>query len=165
MIISYQNIKTELKKLKGKKTLIGGCFDVFHYGHLDFIKKSAAVSDHLIIALEPDEFIIKTKKRSPVHTQDQRAEILQALRYTSVVIKLPLMQGYQDYLELTLKVRPDFIAVSEGDPQIVNKMKQAKKAGAELIVVNKIIKPFSTSYIIKSYENLYRNRDTSDSEG
>ena len=163
MIISYQNIETELKKLKGKKTLIGGCFDVFHYGHLDFIKKSAAVSRHLIIALEPDEFIIKIKKRSPVHTQDQRAEILDALLYTSVVVKLPIMQGYKDYLKLTLKIKPDFIAATEGDPQIVNKKKQAEKAGAKLVVVNKIIKPFSTSYIIKSYENLYRNRDTSKS--
>ncbi len=160
MIINYSDLEKIIPKFKDKtKVLVGGCFDLLHYGHFLFLKKSKKLGDVLIVALEPDEFIILKKKRKPVHTLDQRAEILNAMKFVNLVIKLPLMKGYKDYFELVKKVSPQYIAITKGDPQKKNKQKQAKKIGAELKEVVKRIKPFSTSYILKNAA-LYWNRSS-----
>lgn len=160
MIIDYSQVENIIHKFEAKtKVLVGGCFDVFHYGHLIFLKKAKELGDVLIIALESDDFILKHKKRKPVHNIEQRAEILDSLKFIDIVIKLPLMKGYKDYLELVKKISPQFIAITEGDPQKQNKEKQAKIVGAKVITVTKKIKPYSTSFILKNAP-FYWNRST-----
>ncbi len=34
--------------------LVGGCFDILHFGHIEFLKKAREAGDYLIVALEPD---------------------------------------------------------------------------------------------------------------
>ena len=63
----------------GTKTLVGGCFDLLHFGHLSFLKAAKELADILIICLEPDTTIQRMKKAAPIHTQKQRAEILAEL--------------------------------------------------------------------------------------
>ncbi len=143
--------KKILRYLVGKKTvLIGGCFDIFHYGHLIFLKKAREQGDFLIVALESDQFIRKYKKRNPVHDQEQRAEILSAVRYVGYVIKLPLLTSDDEYFELVKMVRPSVIAVTEQDSQIENKKKQAAYVKAKLKIVSNLIPKFSTQKIIKT---------------
>src|SRR6266403_2209747 len=52
-----------------KIVLVGGCFDIIHFGHIQFLQKAKEAGDYLIVALEPDERIINYKKRTPIHTQ------------------------------------------------------------------------------------------------
>ncbi|GIW62391.1 MAG: glycerol-3-phosphate cytidylyltransferase [Patescibacteria group bacterium] len=148
MILDYNNCQLTLNKINKTKTLIGGCFDLIHYGHLDFIRQSAKIADILIIALEPDETIIN-KKRKPVHKQQQRAELLDCLKYVDFVIKLPVLRGFDQYLQMVKKIRPNYIAVSENDHRLPNKRKQAELVNAELIIINYKFR-FSTSDIINS---------------
>ncbi len=133
-----------------KKVLVGGCFDLLHFGHFTFLKKAAAAGDKLIIALEPDEFIKKKKKRKPIHNQQQRAEILKSLRFVDEVILLPFFKKDDDYFQLIEKIRPDIVAVTAGDPHIKNKIEQAKKIGATVKVVTPLLKGYSTNEIIFS---------------
>ena len=133
-----------------KKVLVGGCFDLLHFGHFTFLKKAAAAGDRLIIALEPDEFIKKKKKRKPIHNQQQRAEILKSLRFVDEVILLPFFKKDADYFQLIEKIRPDIVAVTAGDPYIKNKIEQAKKIGATVKVVTPLLKGYSTNAIIFS---------------
>jgi len=130
-----------------KKVLVGGCFDLIHFGHLQFLEKARALGDYLVVALEPDEFIRKHKQREPIHTQSQRARILRALRMVDEVIELPLLT-HDKYFELVRVVRPQLIAVTEGDPQLANKQQQALSIGAKVIEVTPIIKNLSTKKII-----------------
>ncbi len=149
MILDYSEIEKNLRKFENKtKVLVGGCFDILHFGHLKFIQKAKELGDILIVALEPDEFIIQKKGRRPVHNVEQRAEILNSLKPVDVVIKLPLLKGYKDYLELTKKVRPQFIAATKGDPKRENKKKMAKELGAKYKEVIDLIRSFSTSSIL-----------------
>ena len=41
--------------------LIGGCFDVLHYGHVTFFKEAKELGKHLVIALESDNAIVASK--------------------------------------------------------------------------------------------------------
>src|SRR6476620_9605469 len=42
-----------------KIVLVGGCFDVLHYGHVEFLKNAKSQGHILVVALEPDEKISK----------------------------------------------------------------------------------------------------------
>jgi FAD synthetase len=135
---------------KDKKiVLVGGCFDIIHFGHIQFLEKAKQAGDYLIVALEPDERIINHKHRTPTHTQTERAYNLLALRHVDHVILLPVLNGFQDYLELVQTIKPHVIAITSNDPQLPNKQKQADAAGAQLIMVTDLIGSFSSSNIYK----------------
>jgi len=136
---------------KNKKILVGGCFDLLHYGHLQFLERARALGDYLVVALESDEFIKTHKQREPIHTQDQRAKILRGLRVVDQVIELPYLQTYEDYFTLVKQIQPQVIAVTAGDPQLANKQKQAAAIGAEVIEVTALVENLSTKAIIAKF--------------
>lgn len=150
-IITLSQFK-KLKKEFDKKNvvLVGGCFDLFHYGHLFFLKKAKESGNFLIVALESDKFIKKVKKRNPIHNQQQRAEILSQMQVVDLVIKLPFLAKDEDYFSLVKLIKPKIIAVCENDPQMKNKLKQAKTINAQLKVVCPLITNFSSSKILKT---------------
>lgn len=129
--------------------LVGGCFDIIHFGHTQFLEKAKQAGDYLIVALEPDERIIRYKKRMPTHTQDERAHNLLALRHVDHIIMLPLLNGFHDYCELVQTIKPHIIAITSNDPQLSNKQKQADTIGAQLVIVTDMIGNFSSSTILK----------------
>ena len=134
-----------------KIVLVGGCFDLIHFGHLQFLKKAKAFGDYLVIMLESDEFIRRHKKREPIHNQKQRAEILLSLKFVDQVINLPYLSCYDDYLKVVESIKPQIIAITHLDPQKTNKEKQAKTVGAKVKTVTARINYLSTSKIIQAF--------------
>jgi len=148
VIWRYNQIQ-DLKKTIGNKriVLVGGCFDILHYGHLVFLQKAKAEGDILIVALESDQFINEIKKRQSIHDQLQRAEILNALEIVDAVITLPYFTTSEQYMELVINLKPQVIAVTSGDTQLENKKKQAEAVGATVKVVSPLLSEFSTTSI------------------
>jgi D-beta-D-heptose 7-phosphate kinase/D-beta-D-heptose 1-phosphate adenosyltransferase len=75
--------------LEEKKTLVftNGCFDVLHVGHIRYLKEAAALGDALMIGLNSDVSVRKLKGEGrPVNSQDERAEMLLALRWVDYVV-------------------------------------------------------------------------------
>lgn len=132
--------------------LVGGCFDVLHYGHVRFLEEAKKQGGYLIIALESDTSITKWKKRAPIHDMAKRAHNLASLRAVDEIILLPPLQGYDDYLSLVKSIHPKVIAMTDGDPQMDNKRKQGVAVGAKVVVVTTRIEPFSSSKIIQSLQ-------------
>lgn len=131
------------------KVLVGGCFDLLHYGHVRFLEEAKKLGDRLVVALESDENVRRMKGEGrPIHTQKQRKTMLEALSCVDEVMALPPMNSHQDYYDLVTRVHPQIIVITEGDPLEKNKREQAVKAGAELIVIPKIPTP-STSQLAK----------------
>lgn len=143
--------------IRGKKTiLVGGCFDIFHFGHLIFLEKAKREGDFLVVALESDKFIKKRKNRIPVHNQMQRAEILAALEIVDYVVCLPFLSTDSDYSDFVKAIKPFLVAVSENDKNLNKKIKQAQEIGALLKVVTPYIIPFASSKI-HDYESFFSN--------
>lgn len=137
----------------GKKTstvvLVGGCFDILHYGHISFLKSAKKLGDSLVVALESDENVKRRKGPTrPIHSQKQRKEILESIRFVDTVIALPTMEKDADYLALVQKIRPSIIAITEGDEYKSHKEKQAGTVGATVIEIPKI-HTHSTSGLVK----------------
>lgn len=139
----------EAAQIKGKLVLAGGCFDVLHPGHVVFLEKAKKVGDHLLVLLESDKKIKKLKGEGrPVHAQKERVLSLSALESVDFIVCLPFMEKDFEYDELILKIKPDIIAATKGDKGIEHKKRIAKKIGAKLVYVTKIIGQYSTSKIL-----------------
>lgn len=155
-IISLSEAAQTFQNRTGGTVLVGGCYDILHFGHIDFLKKSKAAGEYLVVALESDDFIIRSKSRAPVHTQHQRAQILASLESVDAVIMLPLMNGHEDYRRLVEAVRPEIIAVTKGDPNYIYKKKHADAVGAKLQEVCELNAAFSSTQIL-TYANILRD--------
>lgn len=129
--------------------LVGGCFDILHYGHIYFLKKAKALGDYLIVALESDQNITRMKgKKRPIHGQKERKEMLESLSFVDQVIILADKMNDQDYLKFVKIISPQIIAATTGDPILAKKQKQAEVVKAKLVKIPKITSP-STSQIAK----------------
>jgi glycerol-3-phosphate cytidylyltransferase len=84
---SFKNIKAKLPEQKKYNRLYtSGCFDIFHHGHLNIIKRSKALCDHLVVGVSTDELILKEKGRLPIIPFDERISILEALNEVDEVV-------------------------------------------------------------------------------
>jgi len=136
-----------------KVVLVGGCFDVLHPGHVIFLEKAKKEGDKLVVLLESDERVKKLKGvKRPVHSQTERARVLSALKSVDHVILLPILNKEEEYDEIVQKIKPDIIAVTRGDPNTNYHKRSAKKVGAKIKYVTKIVGNHSTSRILN--ENL-----------
>lgn len=129
--------------------LVGGCFDILHYGHIYFLRKAKTYGDYLVVFIESDKNIRKLKGNGrPIHNQDQRKEILESLKFVDKVIILKDKITDSDYLEFVSNIKPSVIATTKGDPMLGKKSAQAKVVGAKVVMIPKI-KYLSTSKILR----------------
>lgn len=92
-MISYE-LEQELNKAREDGKTIGlvqGSWDLFHVGHLKYIKKAMRRCDFLVIGLDGDEKIRKRKGPSrPIIPEEERYELLKELGLAdAIVIKGP----------------------------------------------------------------------------
>lgn len=149
-IVNLQGLKTVFpRENKGKIVLTGGCFDILHIGHVRFLSEAKRMGDYLVVLLESDKKVKKLKgKNRPVFVQKERAEMLSALENVDLIVLLPTIEKDSDYLNLVSKIKPDIIAVTENDPLIEKKRRQAKRIRGELKVVS-LRETVSTSKLAK----------------
>lgn len=76
-----------------KTVLTFGTFDVFHVGHLRILQRAAEFGDRLVVGVSTDQLNQSKKGRLPVYSQQERMEIVAALRCVDHVF-------YEESLEL-----------------------------------------------------------------
>ncbi|MDP3988556.1 MAG: adenylyltransferase/cytidyltransferase family protein [Candidatus Levybacteria bacterium] len=151
-ILSIEKAIEISRKLKhqGKTVVLaGGCFDILHIGHIEFLKKAKEYGDFLFLLLESDETCQSKGKKRPINTQKDRAIILSALESVDYVIKLPPLRSDKDYQDLIISLKPDTIATTKGDLYKHIKERQAKLINAKVVEVIGKISNKSTTNLIK----------------
>ncbi|HWR44307.1 D-glycero-beta-D-manno-heptose 1-phosphate adenylyltransferase [Sporomusa sp.] len=75
-------------KAAGKTVVFtNGCFDILHAGHVRYLNGARAMGDCLIVGLNSDDSVRSLKGPTrPVNSQDDRAEVLAALRAVDYVV-------------------------------------------------------------------------------
>lgn len=75
------------EKARGKKiVLANGCFDLFHVGHIRYLRAARAKGDVLVVALNSDSSVRRLKgKDRPILPQKERAEILASFSFVDYV--------------------------------------------------------------------------------
>ena len=91
-----------------KKVLTVGVFDYFHLGHLRLFKNAKMLGDYLIVAVQEEDSILKTKPNANIlYTTEQRIELVEALRVVDEVIT------YRDVDQIIPNVEFDVFAIGE----------------------------------------------------
>jgi len=98
----------DLKKSSTKKiVLAGGVFDIIHPGHIHTLNAAKALGGVLVVAIATDKTAEKMKKRSPLHNQELRRELVSSLSMVDKAIV-----GHEDDIFQTVKeVKPNIIVL------------------------------------------------------
>jgi cytidyltransferase-like protein len=98
---------TELGRSSLRVVLAGGVFDIIHPGHIHTLNAAKALGDVLIVVVATDNTAIKMKKRQPLHSKEQRQELVNSL----VMVDLCLVGQEDDIFKTVNLVRPQIIAL------------------------------------------------------
>lgn len=63
-----------------------GVYDMFHVGHLNMIKHAKERCDFLIVGVHSDEIVKSYKHRKTVINENDRREIVEAIRYVDKAV-------------------------------------------------------------------------------
>ena len=85
----------------------GGTFDLFHAGHVQFLKRCSELGS-VVVSLNTDEFIQEYKGKPPVLSYADRRDVLLACRYVDEVI--PNSGGPDSRIDIE-GVMPDLIVI------------------------------------------------------
>jgi len=74
-------------RAEGKSLVFtNGVFDLLHVGHVRYLAEARALGDALVVAINSDRTVRELKgDRRPIVNEDERAEILAALRHVDYV--------------------------------------------------------------------------------
>ena len=88
-ILSKDELLAERARLRdaGRKLVFtNGVFDILHVGHVRYLEQARALGDALVVAINSDASVRELKGAGrPLINQDERAEILAALRSVNYV--------------------------------------------------------------------------------
>lgn len=82
-----------------KSVITFGTFDVFHVGHLRILERAAGYGDRLIVGISTDKLNYTKKGRYPVFRQEERAEIVRALRWVDSVFWEESLELKREYIQ------------------------------------------------------------------
>jgi len=98
---------TEIGRNSLHVVLAGGVFDIIHPGHIYTLNAAKALGDVLVVVVATDNTSEKMKKRRPLHTQEQRQELVNSLS----MVDLCLVGQEDDIFKTVNRVRPQIIAL------------------------------------------------------
>ena len=126
-----------------------GCFDILHFGHIDYLFKASKLGDKLIVGLNSDKSIQRIKgENRPIQNESSRASILAAISCVDAVV---LLRRYPK--KLIEIIQPNTL-VKGAD------YKSEDIVGSDFVIANggsvetiPFLKGYSTSHIINSIKN------------
>lgn len=118
--------------------LTGGVFDVIHIGHVVTLTEAKKHGDVLVVAVAMDEHIRK-KGRAPVHPQEYRRMLVEALKPVDAAIS-----GFDNPGRMLDFVQPDVIVYGYDQKEFM------RPEGVEIVKLEKMIDDtkFKTGKII-----------------
>jgi glycerol-3-phosphate cytidylyltransferase len=87
----------------------GGTFDLFHFGHVEFLKKCKMLGDKVIVALNTDEFVSQYKSK-PIMSYRERKKSLLYCQYVDEVV---MNESGADSKPTILSIKPQIIAIGD----------------------------------------------------
>ncbi|MCP4606569.1 MAG: adenylyltransferase/cytidyltransferase family protein [Proteobacteria bacterium] len=93
-----------------KKIITFGTFDVLHIGHVRILERARKLGDYLIVGVSSDRLNKEKKNRYPVYPENERLEIVKAIKYVDEV-----------FVEESLEMKGKYIKQYDADVLIMGK--------------------------------------------
>lgn len=121
-----------------KKYKIGyttGVFDMFHIGHLNILKRAKEQCEYLIVGVTTDELCYKRKQKYPIICENDRMEIVSAIKYVDRVVP----QSDMDKIKPVKEYGIDAVFVGsdwKGTPSWIEYEKAFAKEGCTVVYLD-----------------------------
>ncbi|MDO5548121.1 MAG: adenylyltransferase/cytidyltransferase family protein [Eubacteriales bacterium] len=118
-----------------KKYKIGytqGVYDMFHVGHLRLINHAKEQCDYLIVGVNSDDLVQDYKKKKPVISEDDRAEIVRNIKAVDECVIVSTL----DKVEVLQKFRYDAVFIGDdwkGKPRWVQTQKDLAEYHVDVV--------------------------------
>ena len=90
--------------------------DLFHFGHLELLRRCKGLGDFLVVGVIKDEEVLKYKNRLPVIPFKQRLEIIKQVKFVDKVLPQDDRDGSKNLIKLG---KVDFLV--RGDDAVLSK--------------------------------------------
>lgn len=133
------------QKEDGKSfAMVSGCFDLFHRDHLTFLNFAKKQADYVIVTLENDKTIARTKgEHRPVMKYPDRVELLRGIRPVDLITTIDDVYHFDDdeaqrmYQEVRKKLGVEvLISNKAADRYWQLKKKSAEELGIKFAALN-----------------------------
>lgn len=141
-------------RLQGKRIAwTNGCFDIIHAGHVDYLERSKAYGDLLIVGLNSDASVKQLKgELRPIFSERDRAKVLCALSAVDLVI----IFSEKSPIKIIEHLKPDFYI--KGGDYTIDTIDQAERKVIESyggqIVLLPMVAGVSSSIIVEKIKKL-----------
>lgn len=151
-----QLVKTE--KNAGRKVgLVTGCFDVLHFGHVEFLRRAKKKTDFLVVGVENDATVGNWKGEGrPVNRLKWRLEMLAEMVSVDLVFPIEIVFGKdglertrEGYEKIYSQIGPDWLVTNLGADRFWREKKKiAARLGIRFYGQRKV-KPVSSTEILE----------------
>jgi len=81
---------------RSRIVFVTGVFDLFHYGHVNFLKRARQFGDTLWCGVHTDDAALKYKKRLPIMSIGERCAVLERCDLIDLIITIPTMSEFRE---------------------------------------------------------------------
>jgi len=141
----------DFKKSSTKKTVLaGGVLDIIQPGQIHTLNAAKALGGVLVVAIATDKTAEKMKKRSPLHNQELRRELVSCLSMVDKAIV-----GHEDDIFQSVKeAKPDIIVLGYDQvhqEKFINDGCKRINLNVEIVRLESPVPHLSSSQIEKEY--------------
>ncbi len=153
-ILNHYELQKFVEKVqkKGKKVVFtNGCFDILHYGHIDYLQKARLMGAYLVMGVNTDDSIKRLKgNHRPVNQEMDRVRLIAALGFVDAVT----LFDDDTPLKLISTVLPDVLVKgSDYDIKDIVGGKEIIDNCGEVKTID-FVDGYSTTDIIKKIRNM-----------
>ncbi|MBD23818.1 MAG: hypothetical protein CMG46_02270 [Candidatus Marinimicrobia bacterium] len=118
--------------------------DLFHYGHLNFLKNAKERCDYLIIGLHSDKDV-KSYKRLPILNIDERRKVLEGCKYIDEIIMNAPLKIKEEFMD---SINADVFIYAANNIEEDEKMKNYFDINESRLIKIQYTNTISTTQII-----------------
>ena len=133
-----------------------GVYDMFHIGHLNILKNAKEQCEYLIVGVSTDELSYTSKNKFPIIPYEERATIVEAIKYVDKVVPQEDKDKYgawEKYQFNAMFVGDDW----KGKPLFQEAEEKLKGVGVDVVYF-----PYTkhiSSTILREYEDIARKKE------
>ncbi len=134
-----------------KVVFTNGCFDLVHFGHVDYLEKAAALGDKLVVGLNSDDSVRRLKgENRPILDESARTRLLAALEFVQGVVVFDEATPR----DLIARLLPDVLV--KGTDYSVEEVEghiEVRENGGRVVLIE-LVEGYSTSSIVAKIQSL-----------